>query len=217
MKPETNKWLPKLLGISLLIMFALPTAHSKTKIEDIKIEKLEPYTLEGIITGTKLYCLPWGLGEYSPFTKLESILGLNSQVEPIDVAVVTAPYNNPEVLDNFYTIMRDRYAWMLPKHKDAVYPPKEHITNNHLLATNKEINRKIMRLKKGQQIVLKGHLVRITYPNGSVRTSSQSRSDEGYAPVWNRSTPGIAGGACEIMLVEAIKIKNAKEEELFEN
>lgn len=141
---------------------------------------------------------------------------MNTEIEPIDIAVVTAPYNDPQILKNFNTIMGDRWAWMLPKHKDAKRPPRQHITNNHLWATNKIINSKIIRLKEGQQILLRGHLIRVTYPNGAQSTSSQTRDDEGYAPIWSRGTPRIARGSCEIILVESIKIKREKDSILFD-
>jgi hypothetical protein len=85
--------------------------------------------------------------------------------------------------------------------------PAKHITNNHLLSPNESINYKIRNLKAGQQIKIKGHLVQITYPNGAQQTSSQSRSDQGYAPVWERGDPGVARGSCEIILIESIQIK----------
>jgi hypothetical protein len=212
MKPKFRKFV--IIGFLVALLTSCSSKPIITQ-DDLIIEKLEPYTLEGIITGKKLYCLPWGLGKLPILKNIESFLGWNTEVMPVDIAVVTAPYNDPKVLEEFYTIMRDRYAWMLPKHKDADRPPDEHVTNNHLLAPTEDINKKIRNLKVGQQVKIKGHLVRVTYPNGAQQTSSQSRTDQGYAPVWRRGDPGVAQGGCEIILVESVQIKNNKDPNLF--
>lgn len=202
----------------LILTLVLASCTNKPILSqsDLIIENLEEYTLEGIITGTKLYCLPWGLGKLPILKNIESFLGWNAEVMPVDIAVVTAPYNDPKILDDFYTIMRSRYAWVLPKRKESMYPPREHITNNHLLSSNDNINKKIRGLKAGQQIKITGHLVKITYPNGTQIVSSQTRYDTGHTPVWDQGTPSIAGGACEVILVNSIQIKSDKDPKLFD-
>jgi hypothetical protein len=209
-----RKWgLICLLTNSLVTLGCKPS--ERLKFSELEIEILEEYRLEGIIVGVKHYCLPWGMGTLPLLKDVEPLFGWSTEVLPVDIAVITAPYDTPNVLKDFNTIMRDRYAWFLPRHKNYTYPPKEHITNNHLLANNPKINRKIMKLKRGQKIILTGHLIKIKFPDGREMMSSLSRSDEGYAPVWNRGTPGVPGGACEVILVNSIKIKNTRSTDIF--
>jgi hypothetical protein len=213
MKLNKPSLLACVLGATILITGC--DIPRKVGTKNLVIEKLEPYTLEGLITGKKLYCLPWGLGTLPILKNVEEYFGLNSEVMPIDIAVVTVPYNDPNLLKDFNTIMGDRWAWMLPKNKNAVYPPRRHITNNHLLSSNQTINEQIRSLKKGQQIKIRGHLVKVTYPNGAQSVSSQTRDDEGFTPVWKRGTPGVAGGSCEVILVESVEIKSPNSPDLY--
>ncbi len=66
------------------------------------------------------------------------------------------------------------------------------ISNNHLLAEDKEIQQQILRVRKGDQIYLKGYLASYSHSGGS-RGTSVTRYDEG-------------NGACETIYVTEFNI-----------
>lgn len=67
-------------------------------------------------------------------------------------------------------------------------------SNNHLLSDNEEINKEIMKAKKGDQIFMKGHLVKYFLADGSFeRGTSTSRGDTG-------------SGACETIFLTDFQI-----------
>lgn len=70
----------------------------------------------------------------------------------------------------------------------------ENLSNNHLLSNNEEINKEIMGAEKGDQIYLKGYLVKYAKKDGSFeRGTSVARTDQG-------------NGACETIYVEDFRI-----------
>lgn len=77
--------------------------------------------------------------------------------------------------------------------KEAITKYKNRcLSNNHLLAANRSINKKIMGLRRGDQIHIKGYLVKYTAGNwnGNWRASSTARDDYG----------------CEVIFVNDIEI-----------
>ncbi|MFH0924112.1 MAG: hypothetical protein V1872_00515 [bacterium] len=68
------------------------------------------------------------------------------------------------------------------------------LSNNHLVSENKELNKEIMKVRKGDQIYLKGYLARYSHSNNSFyRGTSTVRTDTG-------------NGACETIYLEDFRI-----------
>ncbi len=80
----------------------------------------------------------------------------------------------------------------------------ENLSNNHLLSNSEEINKKIMSVEKGDQIYLKGYLVKYAKKDRSFeRGTSATRTDQG-------------NGACETIYVEDFQILKKANPELRE-
>lgn len=70
---------------------------------------------------------------------------------------------------------------------------QKHISNNHLLAEDKALSKVIMNARRGDQIYMKGHLVKYSHDGGFTRGTSTTRDDTGE-------------GACEVVFVTEFKI-----------
>ncbi len=83
----------------------------------------------------------------------------------------------------------------------------ENLSNNHLLSGSDEINKKIMKAKKGDQIHLEGYLVEYSKKDGPlIRKTSTTRTDDG-------------NGACETVFLtdfEVTKEANPLWRDIFE-
>ena len=84
---------------------------------------------------------------------------------------------------NFST--RDQAAW------DAFR--MEQLSNNHLLAADEDIRRRVKRLRVGDQVRVSGYLASYATGNGSTRGTSTTRTDTG-------------DGACETLFVERFEL-----------
>ncbi|MFC1896230.1 hypothetical protein ACFL0Q_06165 [Thermodesulfobacteriota bacterium] len=67
------------------------------------------------------------------------------------------------------------------------------LSNNHLLSSDRRLNKEIMRARKGDQVYLRGYLAEYSHAGGFQRGTSTSRTDTG-------------NGACETIWLEEFKI-----------
>ncbi|MBU4179087.1 MAG: hypothetical protein KJ625_03985, partial [Actinobacteria bacterium] len=70
-----------------------------------------------------------------------------------------------------------------------------HLSNNHVCPATENIYNALVRLKKGQEMLLQGYLVRAQAADGRVMSSSLTRDDD-------------EGGACECFYVERLQVED---------
>ncbi|MBQ8913962.1 MAG: zinc ribbon domain-containing protein [Lachnospiraceae bacterium] len=125
-------------------------------------------------------------------------LELGDRLAPRDIALAwgkVAEYNDKI---NFHWRQYGRFLYWNVKSYDELAPVESteyvssHISNNHLIAADNSVKRKIRRIKKGDHIKITGYLVNVDAENNAGRTffwnSSTTRTDTG-------------DGACEVIYV----------------
>ncbi len=152
---------------------------------EVSIYKLYTYEIEALVVHTKNY---YGTG-------------LDKKLAPKDVALAwgdVAKYN--DTINFHWRQGQRRCYWRLNAHDldyiGGIGYAASHFSNNHLIASNKSVKRKIKKLKKGDHVVITGFLVNIDAENESGKSyiwdTSTSRDDEG-------------DGACELIYVTDVK------------
>jgi hypothetical protein len=125
---------------------------------------------------------------------------------PIDIALVwgeLATYDYDEFLDYSHDNIWIDNQWLnvryrsdsLPDGMTGIYA-MSHISNNHVSPASENIYNALVRLRKGQEVLLEGYLVSTSPVDGRGMRSSLSREDSG-------------GGACECFYVEKMTVEDA--------
>ena len=162
--------------------------YTTTELDGYKLEitYLYEYEIEGLVLTTNHHY--W--------------FGIENDLSPIDVGLGwgdVAAYNSSI---DFNWSQHGRFLYWYVKSYEELskigdeYDVGIQSSNNHLIASNSKINRKIKRIHAGDHIKLKGYLVEI-YGN---------KSDGTYF-TWNSSTvrDDTGDGACEIIYVTDIE------------
>ncbi|MBR1817182.1 MAG: zinc ribbon domain-containing protein [Lachnospiraceae bacterium] len=125
-------------------------------------------------------------------------LGLGNRLAPRDIALAwgkVAEYNDKI---NFHWSQSGRWLRWKVNSYDELDPVGNveyvscHTSNNHLIASNNSVKRKIRKLKKGDHVKIIGYLVNVDAENKMGRTF-----------LWNSSTTrtDTGDGACEVIYV----------------
>ena len=121
-------------------------------------------------------------------------LGEDSELSPLDLALGWGPMSDQSVIDKINISQRNRwYRW---ETDEQPIPPQQIALNSanvHIIPKNQIVEDQLDKVYKGSLIQLKGYLVAITRADRWHWTSSLRRDD-------------TAGGACELMWVEDVKI-----------
>jgi hypothetical protein len=114
-----------------------------------------------------------------------------SQLSPVDFALGWGPMSDSRILGAFTIQQRDRwYFWSsanLPIFADQVI---SHSANMHMIPSNELVARRLLSVRPGQLVELRGQLIRADDKNGWHWVSSLSRTDTG-------------DGSCEVVWVES--------------
>lgn len=124
-------------------------------------------------------------------------VGKESIFSPIDLAVGWNIMSEEKMIKEVEIIQAVRfYSWKIdnPQLFSKVQDIIKSSANIHIIPQNDTITNSLYKLKKGENVYLKGYLVNIKIQNQTWYTSL-TRTDTG-------------GGACEIFFVEEIIIKN---------
>lgn len=120
-------------------------------------------------------------------------LGRAADLSPIDLVLGWGAMSDSKVLNEISFSQGGRaYTWMT-----TVFPvPRRvietHSANMHMIPANRDIERRLKSIRAGNMVHINGYLVQVTAPEGWRWTSSLTRDDTG-------------GGACELILVEALE------------
>lgn len=121
-------------------------------------------------------------------------LGMESRVSPRDLALGWGPMARDEVLQEIRVSQSGRwYTWRA----DSLPIPRSeidrHSSNMHMIAGNDDVLRVLKRVRKDDEITVRGHLVNVSDDRGGSWRTSTSRTDTG-------------DGACEIVLIDELII-----------
>ncbi len=126
--------------------------------------------------------------------------GWGSKIGPYDLALAWGKLTQPEIKKFIkYSQMRRFYCfkctWNCPLTTEYI---SRHSANTHIIPANDNIFKALKKVRKGEVIKLWGYLINVegTYKSRDVNwRSSTTREDTG-------------NGACEVMYVEKIRLKN---------
>lgn len=149
------------------------------KMNSYEIQPLARFEMEARVLSTKKY-----------------YFGHEARLSPLDVVFGWGPMSDESNLDNISILQRNRwYYWS----SDDLAIPKSKIelnsANMHLIPSNREIRRKMKKIRVGHVVELRGDLVRVTAKDGWRWKSSLSRTDTGK-------------GACELIWVKSLSFKS---------
>ena len=115
-----------------------------------------------------------------------------ADLSPVDLALGWGPMSDSRILDAFQIRQRDRwYFWQaahLPIAESAVIT---HSANMHMIPADRGAERRLLAVRPGQLVALRGKLVRVDGPDGWHWVSSLTRSDTG-------------DGSCEVVWVDSV-------------
>lgn len=117
-----------------------------------------------------------------------------SVLSPVDFALGWGPMSDSRVLARL-TIVQDN-RWFHWAARDLPIPEGEivsHAANMHMIPADAAVRAKLLDVREGQVVRLRGKLVKAESPEGFGWVSSLSRTDTG-------------DGACEVVWVESVRV-----------
>ena len=134
-------------------------------------------------------------GEFRVLSKENYSFGREAELSPVDFALGWGKMKDPQVYKQLS--LRQSNRWYYWRYENSPPIPVNEISsqsaNTHLIPANKEIAKQLAKIDPDNLIYLKGQLVEVKSQDGWVWRSSLSRDDTG-------------NGACELMLVEQVRI-----------
>jgi hypothetical protein len=122
--------------------------------------------------------------------------GREAELSPTDLALGWGRMSDKTVTDTLEIWQSGRwYRW---RTQTLPIPKKEielHSANMHMLPKDENVRSALKKVRRGDIVNIKGYLVRVDSSDGWHWVSSLSRGDSG-------------NGACEIVFLEEIKVKN---------
>lgn len=134
-------------------------------------------------------------GEFRVLSKENYSLGREAELSPVDFALGWGRMADPAVYKQLS--IRQSNRWYYWRYENAPPIPVNEISsqsaNTHLIPATKAIAKQLAQIDQDNLIYLKGQLVEVKAQDGWTWRSSLSREDTG-------------NGACELMLVEEVRV-----------
>ncbi len=134
-------------------------------------------------------------GEFRVLSIENYSLGPESKLSPVDFALGWGKMKDPQVYKQLS--IRQSNRWYYWRYVNSPPIPVDEISNQsantHLIPANKDIAKQLAKIDPDNLIYLKGQLVEVKSEDGWMWRSSLSRDDTG-------------NGACELMLVEEVRV-----------
>ena len=171
-----NYWLKPDKGISDAADYQ--TTEGIHQFNGYSMTNLQPYT-----------------GEFRVLSKENYNFGRESEISAVDFALGWDKMADPEVYKQLS--IRQSNRWYHWRYENSPPIPVREIemqsANTHLIPASKQIAKQLKAIDQDDLIYLKGQLVEVKSSDGWTWRSSLSREDTG-------------GGACELMLVEEVRV-----------
>lgn len=151
----------------------------KKEVKDFTLFQIATYSIEARVLAKRNY-----------------ILGKQSELSPLDLALGWKEMSSNELLDNIEVTQGNRFYFVKFKNKDLLIKKEIMIAssaNVHLIPANNNIKKKLNSIHIGDIIKIQGYLVNVRDALGFLWRTSLSRTD-------------IGNGACEIIFVEDVII-----------
>ncbi len=150
-----------------------------------RLMPLYSYDLSGIVVGKFDY-------RYFSFQKLDRIF-------PVDLCLIWGGNARQKVHCEPTVSFSQDCRWCWAQWRGRVRVNMDELSNNHLLVKDRSLLKVINRISRGDQIMIRGKLVNV---------EAHDISDPGRSFTWNTSITRSdkAAGACEVILVEDIRI-----------
>lgn len=169
-------WLQDDGGISDAANYS--TAEEIHQFQGYRIKNLEAYA-----------------GEFRVLSREDYSLGREAELSPVDFALGWGSMANPLVYKQLSISQRNR--WYYWRYENSPSIPVNEIStqsaNTHLIPATEQIAKQLKQIDRDDLIYLKGQLVEVAADDGWTWRSSLSREDTG-------------NGACELMLVEEVRV-----------
>lgn len=134
-------------------------------------------------------------GEFRVLSREDYGFGREAELSPVDFALGWGSMTNPAVYKQLS--IRQSNRWYYWRYENAPPIPVREIeiqsANTHLIPASKAIAQQLAQIDQDDLIYLKGQLVEVKSSDGWTWRSSLSREDTG-------------NGACELMLVEEVRV-----------
>ncbi|MBC9249801.1 hypothetical protein A9179_05885 [Pseudomonas alcaligenes] len=156
---------------------AQPLSNGSYRLGRNTITPLQPFALEALVLGREDYRHDRG-----------------AAVSPTDLALGWGPMADPQVLARIDISQGNRwYRWHVDEFPIERRAIETHSANMHMIPATAEVATALATVEAGQQIALRGQLVRVDGDDGFHWLSSLSRED-------------VGDGACELIWVESLQI-----------
>ena len=161
-------------------------ADSTTYQSSQQVHQFKDYTIQALETYE---------GEFRVLSRENYNFGREAELSPVDFALGWGEMAKPEVYKQLSIRQSNRwYHWRYENNPPIpVNEISTHSANTHLIPATADIAQKLKNIDKDDLISLKGQLVEVTATDGWAWRSSLSRDDTG-------------AGACELMLVEEVRV-----------
>ena len=117
-----------------------------------------------------------------------------SELSLVDLALGWGPMSDTRILEAFSIQQRDRwYFWSSPRMPIAASEVISHSANMHMIPATGIVGKRLLAVKPGQIVALRGQLVRVDGRDGWHWVSSLTRTDTG-------------DGSCEVIWVESVRV-----------
>ena len=134
-------------------------------------------------------------GEFRVLSREDYSFGREAELSPVDFALGWGSMTNPAIYKQLSISQGNR--WYYWRYENAPPIPvneiSTHSANTHLIPASKQVAKQLQQIDQDVLIYLKGQLVEVTAADGWTWRSSLSREDTG-------------NGACELMLVEEVRV-----------
>jgi hypothetical protein len=123
-------------------------------------------------------------------------MGREADLSPVDFALGWGPMSDNAIVNQLSFSQSNRwyfYRWSGEAPADANALANAS-ANTHIVPIDKAVKKRLLNVKAGEVVKLKGHLINVKHSDGWAWRSSLSREDRG-------------NGSCELMLVEDFSIE----------
>ena len=178
------RWMYGLLGLAVLWLIWTKAIKPTPNVSQITTQQ-----------GVEVVALQSYEGSFRVLGREDYNLGREAELSPVDFALGWDRMADPAVYKKLS--IRQSNRWYYWRYENAPPIPVNEISsqsaNTHLIPATKAIAKQLAQIDQDNLIYLKGQLVEVKAQDGWTWRSSLSREDTG-------------NGACELMLVEEVRV-----------